>query len=250
MTPLYDRPVWQLLGDALAALPETFTTEDAIAWFERHYPRVHHMTVRMHLRAACVNLPPDPYHRDPPAERRVLYRLDRARYTRYRPEVHGIFGAEGAAALGIAEDDAPPYVVDGETPSQFALEAHLEEFMAENWSRLDFGAPLTIWSGPDGQHGRQYETDVGRIDFLCRDARTGEFWVIELKRGRSSDAAVGQVLRYMGWVQQHLAGEARVRGLIVTAEQEPRLGYALKMVPNVEAWTYRVSFEFHRGLPA
>jgi hypothetical protein len=54
----------------------------------------------------------------------------------------------------------------------------------------------------------------------------------------------------MGWVQQHLAGESRVKGLIVTAAQEPRLGYALKMVPNVEAWTYRVSFEFQRGLPA
>lgn len=39
--------------------------------------------------------------------------------------------------------------------------------------------------------------------------------MIELKKGRTEDETVGQVLRYMGWVRAHLSPEKDVRGVIV-----------------------------------
>lgn len=98
--------------------------------------------------------------------------------------------------------------------------------------------------------GRQYITDVGRIDFLCRDKSSGDLWVIELKRGQSSDRVMGQILRYMGWVKANLAGDHDVHGLIVTHKNDERLRYAVSMVPSVEAWTYRVKFEFSKEASA
>lgn len=46
--------------------------------------------------------------------------------------------------------------------------------------------------------------------------------MIELKRDKSSDAVVGQILRYMGWVQKHLAENGElVSGLIIATEGTP-----------------------------
>ena len=61
--------------------------------------------------------------------------------------------------------------------------------------------------------------------------------VIELKKGRSSDVVVGQILRYMGWVKEHLAvddyDQYDVRGIIISKEKDDRLEYALKMLQKV-----------------
>jgi RecB family endonuclease NucS len=86
------------------------------------------------------------------------------------------------------------------------------------------------------------------IDFLCKDGRSGDFVVIELKKGRGSDRVLGQCQRYMGWVQENLAARGeRVRGLIIAPEQDERLRYALKVAPNVDILCYRVSFQLIRA---
>lgn len=41
------------------------------------------------------------------------------------------------------------------------------------------------------------------MDFLAVERETGDFYVIELKR-RASDKTIGQLARYMGWVQDEL----------------------------------------------
>src|SRR5205814_912608 len=99
--------------------------------------------------------------------------------------------------------------------SQFALEAHLEEFIDKNWGRIDFGVPLQKYEVED-QSGRQFPAGAWSIDFLCIDKANHDLVVIELKRGRSSDSTVGQTLRYIGWVEENLAqGDQQVRGLII-----------------------------------
>ena len=55
----------------------------------------------------------------------------------------------------------------------------------------------------NGNEGTQYTTDVGYIDILAEDEK-GNFVVIELKKGRQSDRAVGQLLRYMVWIKKNL----------------------------------------------
>ena len=62
---------------------------------------------------------------------------------------------------------------------------------------------------------RQYKTDVSYIDLLCKDDKG--YVVLELKKGRTEDEAVGQVLRYMGWVRDNLSPNQQVRGMIIVA---------------------------------
>jgi len=70
--------------------------------------------------------------------------------------------------------------------------------------------------------------------------------VIELKRNQTSDDTVGQVLRYMGWVQHKLASPGeRVEGLIIARSPDLKLHYALSQVADVRVRTYRVEFSLH-----
>jgi predicted RNA-binding protein len=92
--------------------------------------------------------------------------------------------------------------------ARFALELHLEEFIYNNWHYIDWGNPLELYAAED-QDGRQFPAGTWSIDFLAVDRETGELVVIELKRGQTSDATVGQVLRYMGWVRANLAEEGQ-----------------------------------------
>jgi hypothetical protein len=150
-------------------------------------------------------------------------------------------------AIGHDDEGEPG---DLEEPTEealeFALEAHLEEFMEANWPRIDFGRPLVIWSGENGETGRQYSTDIGIIDFLCTDTSNGELVVVELKRGRSSDRVVGQCLRYMGWVRRHLVNGRLVRGIIIAREHDEQLKYAVAEVPIITFMSYKVDFQLVR----
>jgi len=128
--------------------------------------------------------------------------------------------------------------------SRFALERHLHDYMFYNWDNLDLSADWTIYSlDGDPEAGYEFPTPVGRIDLLARHRRDGAWLVIELKRDRSSDAVLGQVLRYMGWVQKHVAesGEA-VTGLIVATEGDLKLLYALEVAPSVSFKSYEIEF--------
>src|SRR4030067_1655315 len=84
---------------------------------------------------------------------------------------------------------------------EFAMEKYLEEFIETNFSRINFGANIELYQGEENT-GRQYPTPIGNIDLLAVDKEKKEFVVIELKKGRSSDVVVGQILRYMGWVKE------------------------------------------------
>lgn len=126
----------------------------------------------------------------------------------------------------------------------FALERQLEDFLLENWDRTPLAKEWKIFSTPDEpEAGNQYPTDVGRIDILAVHKKERRFLVIELKRNQSTDQTVGQVLRYVGWVKQHLAqpGES-VEALIIAHKADKDAHYALSTLPNVKMMTYEVEF--------
>ncbi len=139
---------------------------------------------------------------------------------------------------------AEPQKLESAEAQQFALEAHLEEFMHRNWGRLDWGRSLRLYEIPESD-GRQFPAGTWSIDFLAIDNADNSLVVIELKRGRTSDVTVGQILRYMGWVQENLAGEGQsVEGIIVCQEVDAALRYAVSQVSGVTVLTYQVDFCF------
>ena len=118
----------------------------------------------------------------------------------------------------------------------FALEAHLRDYLAKSLPRLPGDdVPLTLYRADD-RDGVEFQTDVGPIDILATG--NGDFYVLELKLGRGPDVALGQVLRYMGWVKEHLAGEKNVFGVIVASDIGKKLRYAATQVPNVRLMEY------------
>ena len=73
---------------------------------------------------------------------------------------------------------------------------------------------------------------VGRSDLICTNDN-GDLVVIELKRGMTSDETIGQVLRYVGWVQENLAKDGqRVQGWIIAGDYDEHLRLAA-MAANI-----------------
>ena len=96
-------------------------------------------------------------------------------------------------------------------------EARLEDWLEYNLDRLEPG--LTFLN-------RQYETiDAGRLDILAKDVH-GDYVVVELKRDMANDKALGQLLRYMGWVRMNLAVDNEVRGYVIGEEIDEGMVYA------------------------
>lgn len=70
--------------------------------------------------------------------------------------------------------------------------------------------------------------------------------MVELKKGRTSDAVVGQTLRYMGFVKNDLATNGEeVRGAVIALEDDLRLRNALSMVPNIDFYRYKIDFKLN-----
>ncbi len=105
-----------------------------------------------------------------------------------------------------------------------------------------WGRRLRPYETPES-NGRQFPAGTWSIDFLAVDEDSNDLVVIELKRGQTSDATVGQVLRYMGWVRENIAEDAQqVKGLIVCREVDDALRFAVRNLPAVSVVTYRVDF--------
>jgi restriction system protein len=123
------------------------------------------------------------------------------------------------------------------------MEKYLQDFIVANWEKTPLAKTLEIYV-EDEEKAVEFNTDVGEIDILARDRSTGDWIVIELKKGRNSDTVVGQILRYMGWIRTHKAsGTEKVRGIIITGAPDKRVKYAISASEGIEFFTYKVSFD-------
>jgi endonuclease NucS-like protein len=152
-------------------------------------------------------------------------------------EIEGLLG-EAQVASGVIATN--PEIED---PIAFAMEKHLEEFLIANWAQTDLAKEWRIFEEDGEVVGQQYPTDSGPADILAVSHDGARLLVIELKRGRASDVVVGQILRYMGFVQSELAEPRQtVEGVIIALDDDKRLQRAISMVPSIRFMRYRVSF--------
>jgi hypothetical protein len=138
---------------------------------------------------------------------------------------------------GVDESDESPAADLAQEFHEFAMEAHLRDFLAKNLDRVEAGMRLHTSSE---RSGVEYPVDGGRIDLLAVD-RDGKFVVIELKLSRGRNPALGQLIYYMAWVDQHL-GNGPCRGLIIASDITEELSRAVVRVPGVSLAKYRMSF--------
>jgi hypothetical protein len=157
---------------------------------------------------------------------------------------------DGHGGEGVTESESAPTITPTGESFLFPLEKYLEEFIVSNWEKTVLGKTLALHV-EDDEIATQYSTDIGPIDILARDKANHDWVVIELKKGKSSDAVVGQLLRYMGWVKKHRATcSENVRGIIITSAPDDRIKYAMLVSGGVSFYTYRVSFDLVEEQPA
>lgn len=160
--------------------------------------------------------------------------------TSYAEELDALIGGQTAPSL-IATDRTV------EDPTVFALEKHLEDFLVSNWSSTLLGQKYDIYKVDGEMVGQQYPSDTGPIDILAISKDGKELLVVELKRGRASDAVVGQIQRYMGYVIDELAEENQtVKGVIIALDDDIRIRRALKVAKGIDFYRYEVSFKLHK----
>lgn len=117
---------------------------------------------------------------------------------------------------------------------QRLIEKHVEDFYRDHLELIETG--LKLYSKGD-RTGQQFETPDGGIIDLLTVTPVNSFVVIEFKRDKTSDEAMGQILRYMGWVRKHLSPAKTVRGYIVAFAFDKYVTYALygmqhPLIPN------------------
>ena len=124
---------------------------------------------------------------------------------------------------------------------RFYMEKQLEDFIIQNWDKTELGKKYDLIIEDGELISQQYKTDIGSIDILAKDKETKSHVVIELKKAQTSDDTIGQLTRYMGWIMDK-KGDKNVSGVIIAADHDNKLEYALKVLPNIQVFLYKVSF--------
>lgn len=126
--------------------------------------------------------------------------------------------------------------------TSFHLENELENFLITNWDNTELSKDYELIEENDELVSQQYRTDIGIIDILVRDKKTKQLVVIELKRNQTSDSTVGQILRYINWLEAHKTKGQTVKGIIIARNFDEKLHYALKKIKDVQTLIYKVNF--------
>jgi len=160
--------------------------------------------------------------------------------SRYSAEIENLIVGQKPPSL-ISTDETV------EDPAMFALEEHLEDFLVKNWKQTELGKDYDIYEEEGDPVGQQYPADTGFMDILAISKDRRELLVVELKKGRASDAVVGQIQRYMGYVLEELAEDGqKVKGIIIALDDDPKIRRALAVTRNIEFYKYQVSFKLKK----
>jgi endonuclease len=231
---IYDKPVRFLMRDMADDLArktdDSFTRQQAEDWFQQKYPKIKKTTVACHLIRLSTNAPSRVHYRPVPKEDDVFFQVDGGHFRRYDPKKD---------PLPIGDNIVPPIIDDEQTNagSEFAYEHDLRDYLARNLQLIEPGLELYEEDEIDGV---EFPCGGRFIDILAVDP-AGDYVVIELKVSRGYDRVVGQLLRYMAWVQQNHADGKKVRGAIVAREISSDLQLASSFLPNVTLYEYSMS---------
>jgi len=118
------------------------------------------------------------------------------------------------------------------------LEKELEDALAANLKILKkFGYDLELYVDPvSKQSGRQFicRGNGGHIDLLCHDEKQDRYVVIELKNVRAGQNTFGQISNYMGWVQNRIARDVPVNGLVISRGYDTKFESALRITDKIK----------------
>jgi endonuclease len=254
---IYDRPTKSLMADwAKAHLSpgQTFGKAEPVKWFAQNYPKIKSNTVAMHVEGMSVNNLNRRHHPNikPRSGYDLFFKLGPNQFRlwdaktdpapRYKDDIE-----KGEASGEVEVQTAATDLVDAaeEAAREFAFEKDLENYLVKNLGFIEPG--LRLYE-EEGITGVQFPAGGRIIDVLAVD-KNGRFVVIELKVSRGYDRTVGQLLRYMGWVEANMETTKPVRGIIVANEITMDLKLACARIPDVQLIEYEISFKLRPVTP-
>jgi hypothetical protein len=257
--PIYDRPTKTLMAEYAAAHlkpGQTFQKREPLEWFRQHYPKIKSNTVGMHVEGMSVNNATQRKHSHNVKPERgfdLFFKLGPNRFRLWDPENDPppvyrdeILEKLKGPPLPNADHDDSAEEDDGTDASsqgdrEFAFERDLRNYLSRNLFVLEDG--LRLYEDEDREFtGIEYPAGGRFIDILAVD-RDGGYVVIELKVSRGYDRVMGQLLRYMAWIEQNLANGKNVRGVIIASEITDDLKLASSRVADVQLWQYELEFK-------
>lgn len=238
--PIYEKSVRALMPEMITALAPTkdrrFSKDDALRWFAERYPKIKDGTIYAHLIRFSTNAP-SRHHHNPRPEEDLIVQLPGGIFRLFDPALDPAPLRSKADAVNAPRESME--LADGpETPSEFAYESDLRDFLAKNLPIIEPG--LYLYK-EEGITGVEFPVGGRFIDILAIDAQN-RLVVIELKVSKGYDRVVGQLLRYMGWIRAHQAETGQgVRGIIAAREISEDLKLACADLPGVSLYEYELS---------
>lgn len=250
--------VWQMIREAIDGLNGRAAYSEIKDYIRKKWSDVNENTVNAQIIVSTVNHPSRihyPENRKPRTSNSqydFLYTTGRGQVVRYDPEEHGVWEIyqNELGGLGVRQqaviDEIEPDEVENEENFLFPIEANLRDFLIKNLHTFK-NLNLKLFIDEQQRDGKEYPTGVGNVDILATDDK-GNFYVFELKLSKGLDRALGQILRYMGWVKKTLAKGKEVKGIIVANKIDDKLKFAVSVAPAVSLFEYELKFEIKQLL--
>ena len=180
------------------------------------------------------------------ARKLIKYRNKWVEYCQGKPHADESEDDEDGNDIMRIEDEHDP---ENDTEQEFRefsfhLESHLRDALAKDLNLIEQG--LTLYKDTESdKNGVEFTVGSGRIDILAVDTN-GQFVVIELKKFRGRNRALGQILYYMGWIEKNMPNGNNCRGIIIANEIDEELKIAALCVKNILLCNYSVKFELKK----
>jgi hypothetical protein len=237
LAALNEKPVRLLMQDMIGSMGivsgQTFTREQAVQWFQEHYPNVKQGTVAAHLIRLSTNIPSRlQYSAKADGSDDRFFKINSSQFRLYEPSVDP---APISSATIVDDEPQEPKI---ESTEAFAYEHDLRDYLAKNLHIID--PTLKLYS-EEGINGIEFPVGGRFIDILAIDG-SGGYVVIELKVSKGYDRVVGQLLRYMGWIKKNQAEKNQsVRGIIIAKQISSDLVLACSDLSSVSLYEYALS---------
>lgn len=245
---IYEKSVRLLMKDFVNKLNiekgQIITRDQVVSWFKTNYPKIKVGTISAHLIKMSVNAPSRVhYNVSRSGEDNLFYQIDSSHFRLYDvdSDPHPIYEKTQAEKINITQSEE--LEEEQSQSTEFAYERDLRNFLSKNLSIIESG--LRLYED-EGISGIEFPVGGRFIDILAVD-KHNNFVVIELKVSKGYDRVIGQLLRYIGWIEVYQAEpNQKVRGIIIAREISPDLRLAALRIPDVELYEYTLSISLRK----
>ncbi len=142
--PIYDKPVRVLIRDMISALApkpgQHFSKDAALEWFGQNYPKIKEGTISAHLIRFSTNAP-SRLHYSVKTDEDLLFQIDGSHFRLYDATTDSAPIHSKSDASASQEKVVEPG--EFESPSEFAYESDLRDFLARACTQsIEIG---TLW---------------------------------------------------------------------------------------------------------